>query len=351
MLALAVGLGACGRDACAAEVRTPAVNRPARRFIGWRGNGAGLHGEATPPLEWSDRRNVLWRAKVGKGNSSPVVVGERVFLTAEPDKLICFDAATGKILWQRTNGAADLPVELREKDLETPTECGYASPTPCSDGKEVYALYGNGVVACYGLDGRRKWITLIDVQQSEQHGRSASPVLVGDRLIVHVTDLFCLDVRTGKTLWRRAAKTAFGTPLPVRIGNVDVIITPCGDVFRVKDGRKLATAIASVPVAGPVARDGVVYFIGSLAQALQLPAKIEGDKLGPIRRLWRAELDGQVYASPLVQGGLIHTVTRKGKLIVLDAANGRTVRSEALKVKSECAPCQRRCEKGVNRAV
>ena len=318
--------------------RLVGVNQPKRVSKGWRGNGTGHYPRAGPPLAWAKDKNVVWRTDVGEGFSSPAPVRDRVFVTAEPHSLLCLARDSGKILWKKTNGPDDLPAEFRGRDLEPPTECGYASPTPCSDGKHVYTLFGNGVVACYGLDGNRKWITFIGIEQTEPHGRSASPVLVGDRLIVHVTDLFCLDAGTGKTVWQKPADTAFGTPLPLSIGSVDVVITAMGDTFRLSDGKKLASSIAQVEVASPVAHDGVVYFIGSVATALRLPQSLEGDKLPAPSKLWQVELPGEVYASPVIRDGRIYTVGKDGHFFALDAKTGKTVFAKKLDVDSECAP-------------
>jgi len=328
---LSVGLAVGGIGAARAEGPKPAP-------VGWRGDGTGRCPAARPTLEWADGRNVQWRTSAGEGNSSPVAVGGRVFLTAEPDKLLCLDAATGKLLWQSTHGKNDLPAAARGGELEPPTECGYATPTPCSDGKDVFVLFGNGVAACYDLAGKRKWIVRIAIVQTEEHGRAASPVLVGGRLLVHVTDLFCLDAGTGATLWRRRAKAAFGTPVAVRIGQTDAVITPAGDAFRVSDGQKLADGLGSVEVASPVACEGVVYFIGSVARAVRLPAALdEKGKLQPTP-LWTKELEGEFYASPVVHGGLLYAVDREGRFVVLDAATGRSVVARELEVKGDCSP-------------
>jgi len=305
---------------------------------GWRGPASGHYPTADPPTQWDGKKNMRWTVEVGQGRSSPIVVGDRVFLTVEPNNLLCFKASTGELLWQRANGADELPAELRDRELEPPTECGYATPTPCSDGTHVFVLFGNGVAACYDLEGRRQWIRLIEIDQTELHGRAASPIVVGDRLVVHVTDLFCLDSRTGKTIWQQPAATAFGTPLPAKIGDTDVVITPKGDVFRVSDGKRLASGIADIEVTSPIAHDGVVYFVGSVAKALKLPRRISDTESLPFEQLWQIELPGEFYASPIIHEDLIYAVNKEGRLVVLDAKTGATVHSRQLDIDSECAP-------------
>ncbi|MDP6502739.1 MAG: PQQ-binding-like beta-propeller repeat protein, partial [Planctomycetota bacterium] len=324
------------------------VGMPAKRNVtGWRGDGTGRYAGAAPPLEWSSKENIAWHAEVGYGFSSPVIVGKKVFITAEPNELICLDAATGKNLWKRMNGAKDLPEELQNRDLEPPTECGYASPTPCSDGEHVYALFGSGVVACYDMEGKRKWIRLIEIEPRESNGRSASPVLAGHRLLVHVSDLFCLDAKTGKTVWQKEAEPGFGTLAVVKVGDANVALTPMGDAFRVIDGKKLAGEFAVLEVPSPVIEDGVAYYIGGKAKAVKFVvtpsgvvdgSKTTAETVTPTKTLWETDLDGEFYASPVIHDGLVHSVSKQGDYVVLDAKTGQKLASKKLEIDSEFGP-------------
>src|SRR4051794_28196885 len=78
--------------------------------VGWRGDGSGRYPSATPPLEWSETKNVRWKTAIGPNRySSPIVVGDRVFVTADPARLVCVNADDGRILWVKSNDFADLP--------------------------------------------------------------------------------------------------------------------------------------------------------------------------------------------------------------------------------------------------
>src|SRR5262249_3251293 len=147
--------------------------------VGWRGDGNGLFPEARPPLAWSGPAagNVRWKTEVGSGMSSPVVVGERVLVTAEPDLLVCVNKGSGKVLWKQSTRFTDLPAgENVESGKPRPTECGYTTPTPVTDGKHVAVVLGTGLVACYDLEGKRLWIRYLGGDRMPQYGRSASPL-------------------------------------------------------------------------------------------------------------------------------------------------------------------------------
>ena len=132
-----------------------------------------------------------------------------------------------------------------------------------------------------------------------RYGRTASPVLVGQRLLVHFGPLVCLEAATGKVLWKNDdAKAAYGTPAPARIGDVDVVITPKGHVVRLADGKILATDLGNCGYTSPVVLGGVVYFIDRDMSAVQLPEKA-GDQIEVQGTLGRGPDRQSSIASPL----------------------------------------------------
>ena len=154
---------------------------PPGRPVGWRGDGSGLYPSAEPPTRWSAKENVLWKTEVGRGSSSPIVVGSRVLLTAEPDLLVCVDAATGKELWRKAHRLSDLPAERNARRPGQSGDYGDATPTPVSDGRWVWVFLNTGIVACYDLEGTCRWMNWYDMRLATNYGRTASPVL-GTRL-------------------------------------------------------------------------------------------------------------------------------------------------------------------------
>ena len=291
-------------------------------MIGWRGDGSGLFPAAKPPLKWAG--NIRWKTEVGPGMSSPIVVGDRVFLTAEPDLLVCVDRNSGKILWRKNNRFDDLPKEMKVEPEMPPTECGYTTPTPVSDGKRVAVVLGNGLVACYDLEGGRQWVRHLRAGRPLQYGRSSSPVIANGRVIVQVGCLQALDLRTGKPIWKaEKAKESYGSPVMTRVGDVPVLVTAGGDLVRVDDGKVLASGLGRCESATPVCRGRVVYFIDAEARAVELPEKAS-DAI-EVKELWKQDLTGDFFASPIVHDGLIHAVNSKGVYNVLEAATGKVV--------------------------
>jgi len=239
---------------------------------GWNALQFTLRLADAEPVSY-DEKNIVWLTRLPeRTNACPLVVGDKVFTVAEPDELLCLDKKTGKILWRRLNGfyeatpeedrkatpvfaqiaplAAELEqtydyekgLELRRKirdllisvdkekydikwDGHLAAHFGIVglSTTPCSDGKNVYVFVGNGVAACYGLDGSRKWITRL---KSDMIAYSSSPALIAGKLAVNLGKVMAFDAQTGKLVWEQP-KAAGGVAslIPARIQGVDVVFT------------------------------------------------------------------------------------------------------------------------------
>jgi outer membrane protein assembly factor BamB len=345
-------------------------------------------------------------------NASPILVGDRIFVCSETSTLLCISAKDGAILWSRNTPLADaLPENERRQALaeegkaeETarklrdvheaqgaaraaivkqpgdaalkaklnkfedeindvvgsmkslkpsvlPKTCeltGYATPTPTSDGKHVYAAFGTGIVACYDMEGHRRWVRKLDTNPSTYseprlYGVPESPLLAGGQLLVHFLKLTALDPRTGKTNWQADAEIHFGSPVRMRVGDIDAVVTACGDVFRISDGKALASKIWSsegLPLStccSPIVMGDVACLAADAGGAVRLkPAKDGGIA---VERLWDGRaLKGWYVATPVHADGLLYALQKGGKLIVLDAASGKTVYKESLGIKGDNYP-------------
>jgi hypothetical protein len=206
-----------------------------------------------------------------------------------------------------------------------------------TNGKEIYVAFGNGIVACYDLDGNRKWLKLIE-HTNLAFAHSGSPVLVGDKLLIQFTDLVALDPKTGGEVWRLKCPAGWGTPLATRIGDVDVVFTPKGALVRVQDGKLLADKLGSCGANSPILQDRTVYYVHGNAVAFRLPESIT-DPL-KLEVLWKGKAKGGGYgfASPVVHDGLLYAASDQGILTVLDIATGQTVYEERLNLGGSIYP-------------
>jgi outer membrane protein assembly factor BamB len=178
----------------------------------FRGPGGRAVSEtATPPIGFGLSSNLLWKVAIPEGISSPIVTGERIFLTA-PAETIALDRKDGRILWRRPLGSGGNP-----------------RPTPVTDGKSVYVYFGSIGVISYDLDGQEQWRQPIAQPDSNA---TASPILIHDKLII-VSDqdtgsfVEAFDKQNGRSLWRVArpqARLARATPFHWPHGEADELI-------------------------------------------------------------------------------------------------------------------------------
>jgi outer membrane protein assembly factor BamB len=209
---------------------------------------------------------------------------------------------------------------------------GYSAPTPVTDGKEVYVAFGNGLMACFDLDGNRKWLKLIE-HSNAAYAHSGSPVLAAGKVLIHFTDLVALDTKTGAEAWRLKRPTSHGTPLVIRIGAVDVVLTPTGVLVRAQDGKVLAEGLGSCGANSPVLHDRTVFYVHGNATAVRLPeALAEPVKIKP---LWkgRVKSSGYGFSSPVVFEGFVYSTNDQNLLTVLDAATGKVVYEKRLNLR------------------
>jgi outer membrane protein assembly factor BamB len=302
------------------------------QISGWRGDGSGRFENAKPPIEWDGEsgKNILWKTKVGLSKfSSLALLQDRIFVVAEPARLICLDAIKGDILWERTNGFADLPIPTEPKQPKN--EQPNTTPTPISDGQFVYVVFGSGIIACYDLAGQRQWIQYLEAWPGLDFGRSSSPALSGSKLLVSIHHLFALDVKTGRVLWKdEKVLERYGTPVVTKVAGVELLVTPSGQIVRLDDGTLISTA-TELNFASPVTSESTAYFIGTSASAVSL-SKATADVVG--KSLWKTDLEGSYYASPVQAGGLLYTASNEGNFLIINAADGKVVVTRELAIGS-----------------
>jgi outer membrane protein assembly factor BamB len=207
---------------------------------------------------------------------------------------------------------------------------GYSSATPASDGRVVCVVFGTGVVACYDMEGNRKWVKFIEKPtQRDGYGHCASPLIAGDRVLVVIENVTALDLKSGQVVWTARSKHQWGSPVAARIGDTDVAITANGEIVRIADGTVLAGGVARLEYCTAVVKDGIVYFIENGGKAIRLPAKAS-DSI-EVKELWKTTpKKDRYYASPVVHDGLIYACTQSTVFSVIDAEDGKVVYEKKL---------------------
>lgn len=186
----------------------------AGQWPAWRGTlGTGVCDETNLPLKWSATENVKWRVALPeRGNSTPIIWNERIFLTQPKGKertLMCFDRSNGKLLWQQS-------VTTQFDDDPTHGTNPYCSASPVTDGERVIAWFGSDGLHCFDLAGRKLWSRDLG-RQRHIWGYGASPVIAGPLCFLNFgpgerSFLIAVDKQNGKTVWQHDEESGYGKP-------------------------------------------------------------------------------------------------------------------------------------------
>ena len=337
----------------------------------FRGPSASGIGGGSPPLEWNGEsgKNIRWKTEIpGLGHSSPVIWGDRIFLTSaipaagEPAlrlglygdikpvegegeqsfRVFCLDRKSGKILWERAAASGQPKIKRHPKST-------HANPTPATDGKHLVVFFGSEGLYIYDLNGKLLWkkdFGVLDsgyfVAPTAQWGFSSSPVIIDDMVLIQAdvqkdSFLAAFDVRTGKELWRasRADVPTFGSPAVApytaagerarqvvvngwkHIGGYD--LRTGKELWRLRGG-------GDIPVPTPVFLDGLIVITNAHGQGRPIYA-IRTDAAGDISEsragiAWSQDRAGNYMQTPLLDGGRGYFCYDNGVLTVYQLATG-----------------------------
>ncbi|MBT3604458.1 MAG: PQQ-like beta-propeller repeat protein, partial [Candidatus Latescibacteria bacterium] len=261
-----------------------AANWP--RFRGPGGLGRTDHIEIPSSWDGKSGRGILWKTPIPlPGRNSPIVWGDRVFLTGateEAQEIYCFDAVSGKLLWRRAAMSID------SKTAEAPEvlkDTGFAAPTAVTDGQRVYAIFANGDLACFDFTGLQVWMKNMGSLWN-QYGHASSLAMYQNLVLVLLDQgsgdegrsaLFAIDGRTGRTVWKapRAVGNSWASPIVISTEAGEQVIT-CASPW----------VIAYDPVTGA--------------------------------EIWRVNfMEGEIAPSPIYASGLVFAVHPDGDLTAI----------------------------------
>jgi outer membrane protein assembly factor BamB len=321
-------------------------------WTAFRGSDGSARGQGNPPVKWSATENLKWTCELpGPGASSPIVLGDRIYVTCYsgygvPDKpegaiselkrhLVCVDKATGKLIWD-TPTAADSPEDTWTQMMR---EHGYASQTPTTDGERIYVFYGKTGVLAFDLNGKEVWRHNVGKESSPMRwGSAASPVLLGDLVIVNASDeslsLRGLNKKTGEEVWKAEGtnlESTYGAPAIAKISDdrTDIVVSGRSEAWGVNPATgklrwygEFGRSGAASPT--PIINGKTAYLFGgrgSSTIALKLDGK--GD-VTESNVLWKAQ-PGSYTATPVYVDGRLYWLNDQRVAVCIDAETGKVL--------------------------
>ena len=335
-----------------------ALSAQAANWPAWRGqDGLGIAHEKSLPTKWSATDNVRWKTALPeRGNSTPVVWENRVFITQALEKeqkrtVMCFNRADGRLLWQQ---GVSWAAEEESHDTNP-----YCSASPVTDGERVIAWFGSAGAICYDFEGKELWRRDLGRQEHEW-GYGSSPLLYGDLCILYHGPadpgfVTALDKRTGKTVWkveepplRKRPRTdgfrgqeeggivgSFASPILVKAGGRDEIVMSYPQLVVAYDpqhGQELwrCDGVNELVYASPTAGDDVIVAMGGFfGTSLGIKAGGKGD-VTQSHRLWQNVRTKNRLGSGVIHDGHLYVLNTPGVAECIDVKTGKTVWEERL---------------------
>lgn len=301
----------------------------------FRGPGGNGSSEAMNlATEWDDTRNITWKTELpGRGASSPIIVGDRIYVTSysgygiDPDNfgeigdlrlhIICIDRKNGKIIWKSSDEAHEKTQKCSRRIIDH----GYASSTPVADGDSVYAFFGQSGLIAYSKDGKKLWQTNLGTD-SAGFGTSSSPVLHGDLVYVNASieskTLFAINKKTGEIAWKQGdINRSWSSPCIAtsKSGRTELIVNQINKLqaYDPKSGEILWTCkgIPDYIVPVPVSSEGNIYCLGGRSnRSLCVELGGSGD-ITESKKLWDKPIGANV-TSPVWVNGKIYWASDRG---------------------------------------
>jgi outer membrane protein assembly factor BamB len=330
-------------------------NLSAANWPAWRGDGSGVSTEKHAPVTWSKSENVRWRTALpDRGNSSPIVWEDKVFLTqAEGTRrsVMAFERNGGKLLWQQGT-------DYTEKDPSHETN-PHASATPVTDGERVIATFGSAGVHAFDLEGKKLWSRDLG-KQTHIWGYGSSPVIHQDLCLLYFgpgprSFLTALDKKSGKTVWQVDAPEwqpaerfdgfagksngvvgTWSTPLIVKSGTRDEVVMTFANQMRgfdPKSGRELWKTDGLNPLlyTSPIAGEGFIVGMGGFFGST-VAVKMDGSGDLSAQKVWSVKREKKHYlSSGVIKDKHIYISATVGVAECRELATGKLLWEERLK--------------------
>jgi outer membrane protein assembly factor BamB len=342
----------------------------------WRGStGDSVSTETGLPLEWSETRGVLWKCPLpGEGDSTPAVWGDAVFVTCQKGDdllLLRINKADGKIVWERTVGSGKVvrkPERPRGEQKFHELQ-NLASPSPVTDGRRVFAHFGNGDLAAYDFQGKRLWRRNMQDDNGRYTiwwGHANSPVLYKDLVITvcmqdslgdlqeKAVDSYVIahDQKTGEPRWKTLRNTrataeecdAYTTPIFREAGGKVEMIVMGGrqlDAYDPATGKRLwylPIPIGNRTITGPTLANGMVYATCGMRKDLVAVKPGGSGELPASAIAWRTTDTTPDSPCPVVWKGLLFFVSDNGWAQCRDAKTGEVKWKERLSDDFKASP-------------
>lgn len=328
------------------------VQRQWPRFRGPRGDGVAFITNA--PVAWNAEtgEGILWKNSVPlTAPSSPIAWGDKVFVTggvAGRHEIFCFDATTGKMLWQKTVGAVATTPAKEQGEMSNP-----ATPTPATDGRYVFVMFGNGDVAAFDFQGNAVWTRSLGKIEN-QYGVASSLTPYRGTLILQLDQgeaeaglsrVMALDSTTGKTAWESAPRpvgNSWTSPILINAAQREQLVTaanPWVIAYDPSNGTEFwrAKVCGGEMTPSPTFGSDLVF---TAVDAEKLTA-IRPDGSGDVttnKIVWRGEDGLPDIVSPLCDGQRVYTVAGSGLVVCYDAPTGKKLWEKDFETEVQSSP-------------
>ncbi len=305
------------------------------RFRGFDGSGVAIGSNFPVRFDDANGENILWIIPTpALGYSSPVVWGNRVFFSgaeAGQGSAFCIDGNTGKLLWQqplKTPGPASAK--------SVPDSNVFAAATMATDGRRLYAIFGNGELGAFSFDGKPIWSKALGVPDNP-YGHVSSLATWRDTLIVQLDQadaeaaksrLYAIDGRSGQVHWQRprSVPSCWASPIIIEVAGKTQIITladPWVIAYAANDGAELwrAECLHGEVLPSAIFADGLLFVVSPAEKLVALRADGSGD-VTKTHVVWTTEDSVPDITSPVSNGELVFTITSGGLLTCFDAKTG-----------------------------